>query len=587
MLKKFIGMICCLAFTHAAISQDAKFPSYSELPDPYRPDSEAWDTLNSGTYVSFGSPDIRYPKSIPPKILKNDWQAHAWRGERVHTQLLIWGTEPLLELSVMPGGLKTGSGDSIPTENIKVGFLRYVMTDELNENGGGCGHRPDKTKFDSSLVADAIDYAPSTRVRANKTQPIWLSIDVPGNTKPGIYHGSLRIKTGERKYYPSFVNYSIVVSEHTLPSPDQWTFHLDLWQSPEAIARLYEVKPWSKEHFDAMKPYFKMLADAGQKVITAAIIHDPWNSQTQDIFGSTVRWTKKKDGSWLYDFSRFDKWVNFMMECGIKKQINCYSMIPWNLKFYYYDESIAKDTFIVAQPGTKEFNTHWKPMLSSFAKHLKAKGWFDITNISMDERKMEDMLAVMKLVHEVDKTWKVSLAGTLHKELIDEVYDYCIASGQLMDRADIEKRLAKGWPTTNYTCCTEGYPNTFTFSPPAEAAWLPWYSAAKGYNGYLRWAYNNWVENPMQDSRFRTWAAGDCYFVYPGTRTSIRFERLREGIQDYEKIQILKKLFKKEKNGEKLAQLEALLAPFNIKDLPNVSAARMLEKAKKGLAGLE
>jgi hypothetical protein len=57
----------------------------------------------------------------------------------------------------------------------------------------------------------------------------------------------------------------------------------------------------------------------------------------------------------------------------------------------------------------------------------------------------------------------------------------------------------------------------------------------------LRWAFNSWVENPLQDSRFRTWPAGDTYIIYPQGRSSIRYERMVEGIQDYEKIQILKK----------------------------------------------
>ena len=49
------------------------------------------------------------------------------------------------------------------------------------------------------------------------------------------------------------------------------------------------------------------------------------------------------------------------------------------------------------------------------------------------------------------------------------------------------------------------------------------------------------MEQPNQDSRYpaRSWASGDCYLVYPGC-TSIRFERLVEGIQDFEKIRILK-----------------------------------------------
>ncbi len=32
------------------------------------------------------------------------------------------------------------------------------------------------------------------------------------------------------------------------------------------------------------------------------------------------------------------------------------------------------------------------------------------------------------------------------------------------------------------------------------------------------------------------WPAGDTFLVYPGADSSIRFEKLREGIVDYEKI---------------------------------------------------
>jgi hypothetical protein len=36
------------------------------------------------------------------------------------------------------------------------------------------------------------------------------------------------------------------------------------------------------------------------------------------------------------------------------------------------------------------------------------------------------------------------------------------------------------------------------------------------------------------------WPAGDTFMVYPGGHSSIRFEKLREGIVDYEKIRLLR-----------------------------------------------
>lgn len=69
---------------------------------------------------------------------------------------------------------------------------------------------------------------------------------------------------------------------------------LDLWQNPFAVARYYQVPLWSQAHLDAMRPLMKMLADAGQKIITASIMHKPWNGQTEDFFETMVTWMKRQ-----------------------------------------------------------------------------------------------------------------------------------------------------------------------------------------------------------------------------------------------------------------------------------------------------
>ncbi len=147
------------------------------------------------------------------------------------------------------------------------------------------------------------------------------------------------------------------------------------------------------------------------------------------------------------------------------------------------------------------------------------------------------------------------------------------------------QRKKLGFNTTYYTCCVERFPNTFTFSPPAESTWLSWHAANKGYDGYLRWAYNCWPSQPLQDSRFGRWSAGDTYFVYPGYRSSIRFERLKEGIQDYEKIRLLKEEFRSKNQSAKLSALEENLRAFELNRLKTEKAGDMLAKAKEVLNG--
>ncbi|HUP13592.1 MAG TPA: glycoside hydrolase domain-containing protein, partial [Niastella sp.] len=491
--------------------------------------------------IGFGSTDIRYAKASSATITQPvvAWQAIAWKGEKVHAQLLICTKTAINSLRVTGSALIDGKGHRIPASAITIGFIRYVLTDSLNKEGHGCGIPP-ASQSDSLLVADGIDFIQQKEVPAFTTQPVWVSIAVPVNTIPGKYNGLLYVQCNG---FTRTLSYCIQVKAHTLPPPAQWSFHLDLWQNPYAVARIYGVKEWSKEHFDHLRPYMQWLAAAGQKTITVSMIHDPWRGQTYDIYKSMIKWIKKKNGTWSYDYSVFDQWVSFMQSLGINKLINCYTMVPWNNKFYYYDEALQRDTVLIAKTGTPEYEAHWRPMLTGFVQHLKQKGWYNKTAIAMDERPLEDMLKVIRLIREVDSGIKISLAGSYHPELAGELYDYCIASAEIFESTVLRKRVDAGLPTTYYTYCWEGHPNTFTFSPPAEAAWLGWYAANKQFNGYLRWAYNCWPRNPLQDSRYSTWSAGDTYLVYPGG-SSIRFERLIEGIQDYEKIRILKATYK-------------------------------------------
>lgn len=556
--------------------------TYEEANNPIATNTSLWVKINA-PQVSWGSTDIRYKKEEPALIsrLKKDVNLTAWKGERVSAQLVVWTPEALNNLSFIVSDLTSGK-ETIAKDNILTGFVRYVMTDELNKDGkGGCGYRK-SSDYDSTLVADPIDHLASTlTVPANATQCGWISVRVPQQVKAGKYTGFVTVKDGDKVL--SELKIAINVKNRTLPASTEWAFHLDLWQNPYAEARYYNVEPFSKEHFDRMRPDMQNYVDAGGKVITASIMHKPWNGQTYDPFESMVTWLKKADGTWYFDYTVFDKWVEYMMSLGVKKQINCYSMVPWKLSFQYFDQASNSFKYLKAKPGEPAYDEFWGNMLTSFAKHLKEKGWFDITHISMDERPMKDMLATLKVIRKADKDFKVSLAGTYHDELVKELHDYCIAIGEKFPAEVIKSRRKAGQVTTYYTCCTEPRPNTFTFSAPAEAEWLGWFAAKENLDGYLRWALNSWVKNPLQDSRFRTWAAGDTYMIYPEGRSSIRFERLIEGIQSYEKIRILKEEFERKGNKSAINKIDKILKTFDEFSLKEIPAATVVTKAKEAI----
>ena len=549
---------------------------YEELSNPFQFSAAEWAKVTSEINVSFADDNVRYPKEQVPQVSSDEWIKTAWKGEKVHTQILVWTKKDIPSMTVTLGDLVNEHGGQISSKNIKAGFVRYVMTDEFGE---GCDERTPE-KYDSSLVEDPIDIIDRIEVRSNSVQPVWLSVQVPGDSPAGKYTGSVTINAGEE----FVLRISLNVADHILPPPSEWKYDLDLWQNPDPIAKVHGVELWSDEHYRLMRPYYEMLARAGQKSITAFIIDQPWGPDHVYHRDPTfVSWSRKKDGSFSYDYSVFDRYIEFVMSCGINQRINCYSMITWDLNFIYFDEAKGDTVSVYAKPGSQAYNDLWEPMISDFTKHLKSKGWFGKATIAMDERDMEGMKAVMALLKRIDPEWKTALAGNYHREIAMDIYDYCIIVHGRFDEDILAQRKAAGLPTTYYTACGENKPNMFTFSSPAESTWISWYAAAGGFTGYLRWAYNNWTEDVLHDTRYKTWPGGDCYQIYQGPRTSVRFEKLIEGIQDFEKIRILIEKFKTGDDQEKLEELASVLSVFTMENLDSISAADMVIKGKEFL----
>lgn len=240
------------------------------------------------------------------------------------------------------------------------------------------------------------------------------------------------------------------------------------------------------------------------------------------------------------------------------------------MKFDYYDQATNRVLFVEAKPGDRAYADYWGTFLKDFARHLKAKGWFEKTAISMDERPLKDMQEAIKVVKAADPGFKIMLAGNYHAEIQSDLYYLCIPYGQVFPQEVKAERERKGQISTYYTCCTEAFPNIFTFSSPAEAAWTAIHAVAGGYDGYLRWSTMSWPLDPLRDSRFRTWAAGDTYCLYPGPRSSIRFERLVEGLQCCEKILLLREELTRRKATRALDKLNRLVGNF----MPGNSTAK-------------
>lgn len=502
-------------------------------------DKLCWQSVSRGLNARWGSADLAYSKSLVPQNLTEDLALTAWRGERVSAQILVWSADDLKSVECKISDFK-GERATLPSSIAQTRFVGYVLADKPDQNClcGRVNNHP------STLRADMLDTAATLDIEGKTTRPVWITVNIPHDATPGIYKAT--VKVTHSGFGSVKLPLELEVIDQQLAEPDKWSYHLDLWQHPSAVARVEGVEMWSDAHFEAMRPVMQMLADAGQKVITATLNRDPWRYQCFDDYEPMICWTRYDNDVWEYDYTVFDKWVEFMMSLGIDKQINCYSMLPWGdcvLDFHDKRSGFSeRNRTVKAVPGTPEFEAVWAPFLTDFAEHLRQKGWLHITNMAIDERAPEDMDQAARLIKKYAPELGFAIADNHNSyKRYANMRDVCVGQKQAaMSFEEIAARRAKGFVSTFYVCCSTHFPNTFTYSEPYESMLLSLYGIAYDYDGMLRWSYNSWNAHPTYDSRFRYWASGDTYLVYPGARSSMRFERLVDGIEFAEKVRTLR-----------------------------------------------
>ncbi len=135
-------------------------------------------------------------------------------------------------------------------------------------------------------------------------QPIWLTVDIPADAKPGEYTGKVTVSAKDHQTVT--VPLKLRVVDWVLPNPNDFAGHMDIVQSPESVALAYGVELWSDEHIKLLDRTFRHLRLLADKTLYISAIRRTHFGNEHAI----VRWVRDDKGELLPDFTNTEKYLD-------------------------------------------------------------------------------------------------------------------------------------------------------------------------------------------------------------------------------------------------------------------------------------
>ncbi|MFH1023288.1 MAG: glycoside hydrolase domain-containing protein [Planctomycetota bacterium] len=284
-----------------------------------------------------------------------------------YSGLVVAGSDaPLDGLKAVVTDLK-GAG-TIPAANIRV---RYAQISHLGQGYG------------NPSIFIGLEKEPPARVEPGPgkgvVQPVWVTVQVPKGAAAGKYQGTLELSAAGVAAVKVPVEIDVV--GWTLPDPTAFRSFMSIYESPDSVALQYDVPVWSEEHWKRLEKSAELLGHLGNNFACVPLV-------CRTEFGndeSMVTWIRKADGSYDYDFSAFDRYLDLLMKYCTIKIVACqvYFGGGWGVAdptkravSVTVVDPAAKKREMVEMPlyGTEESRKQWKPLVDQLQERLKKKG---------------------------------------------------------------------------------------------------------------------------------------------------------------------------------------------------------------------
>jgi hypothetical protein len=546
------------------------------VPDYYRTDYGQLLSADSSAAVWWCDAVHKIPRgrALPTRVGKAAVMSAA-RNDHEALQVVIRPTGELRGLTASASALTAPGGATIAAAHVKVLRVYYHFVDHPTDRTGVRDFWPD--------ALPPLDQP--VNVDAGQNQPLWILVYVPADARPDSYAGTVRLQA---QGWSAEVPLRLRVWNFALPERN----HLEtaFGMSPGMAFRYHGVKT-EADRRRLLDMYFQSFAE--HRISTYDLTPlDP--IRVKFVPDATPPRAE-------LDFSAFDRELARVRE-----------------RFHFTNfrlpiQGMGGGTFQsrheprIGRFGedTPQYQTLFASYVRQLEQHLREKGWLEMAYVYwFDEPAPKDFPFVRNGMLRLKK-YAPGLTRMLTQEPVDELLGavnlWCPISDRY-DHAMAERRRAEGERFWWYVCCGPKAPYcTLFIDHPATdlRVWL-WQTWQRRIVGNLVWESNYWTsgnaypdqpQNPYEDPMGYVsdgtlgrgvkhyWGNGDGRFLYPPEAaavpgksgpgpviappvSSIRWEMLREGIEDYEYLYLLRDLVAKQRATlapDRLRQLEALL----------------------------
>lgn len=520
------------------------------------------------------NPIVKVFQDTPPAApgqLEHGIALYAARGEKEALQLVLRSSEEM-RVEVTIDGLRQGDAELPPPEIAVVGYVPVLQSSGYHQTAIG-RNEWERLSISGGERTDGWqgwwpDYLVPTdgtvELAAHRTQPLWITVDVPKDAKPGLYTGTIRIAgEGVEKEIPLSLRV--------------WRFALPERPSLEAIYDLRSGPGWTVAASDREREtWWRFMRE--RRVSADHIRPEP----EFRISGGRV----------VMDTMAFDRAAELYFD-ELQMAVAYFPDV-----FYAAGWAHPPRSFLGRPYGTEGYREAYREAVTLFWNHVKAKGWADRMVLYLSDEPFYDRPEVVRwlgdiieIIREVDPEIPVySSTWGFVPEWEGLLNHWGVAQDGRFPLDVMERRLRAGdkiWFTT------DGQMEINTPYNAVERV-LPYYAFAHGVDGYEFWGISWYTYDPYQygwhsfirqserpgDEFWVRYPHGDGYLAYPGELigldgpvSTIRLEQAREGLEDYEIYLALQRM--SELRPDWAGRIRAVLDDVRrIGKLPNASGFR-------------